>query len=117
MTTTTQQVNALSQGSPQFEQALATWLAGAQQIIIDEHQRRNYVFQVAQLGVQRGQRYVKIVREDGSSRSVHAFIDATNGDVLKPASWKAPAKHARGNIYDEAHGLGSMGPYGPAYLK
>jgi len=41
----------------------------------------------------------------------------TNGDIRKPASWKAPAKHARGNITDEKEGMGWMGPYGPAYLK
>jgi hypothetical protein len=26
------------------------------------------------------------------------FIDLTNGDILKADGWKAPAKHARGNI-------------------
>ena len=27
--------------------------------------------------------------------SVHAFIDKNTGEVYKPASWKAPAKHVR----------------------
>lgn len=35
------------------------------------------------------------------------------GDLLKPASWKAPAKHARGNIID---GTAKWGVYGPEYL-
>jgi hypothetical protein len=39
----------------------------------------------------------------------------TNGDVLKPASWKAPAKGARGNIFDEHNGLNRMTEYGPEY--
>jgi hypothetical protein len=60
-----------------------------------------------------GTRYVRVMR----GTSAHAFIDRSNGDVLKPATWKAPAKHARGNIFDASNGLGSMGPYGPAYLK
>lgn len=60
-----------------------------------------------------GKRYMKVNR--GSS--VHCFVDITNGDVLKAASWKAPAKHARGNIYDDAYGLKAMGEYGPAYLR
>jgi hypothetical protein len=60
-----------------------------------------------------GKRYVKVIRD----HSVHCFVDKTNGDVLKAASWSAPAKHARGNIYDDANGLGSMGEYGPAYLR
>jgi len=45
------------------------------------------------------------------------FIDKATGDVLKAASWAAPAKHSRGNIFDESNGLGSIGPYGPAYLR
>lgn len=36
------------------------------------------------------------------------------GDLLKPASHKAPAKHARGNIID---GTAKYGVYGPEYLK
>lgn len=35
------------------------------------------------------------------------------GDLLKPASWKSPAKHARGNIMD---GTARYGTYGPSYL-
>lgn len=35
------------------------------------------------------------------------------GDLLKPATWKAPAKHARGNIID---GTARFGVYGPEYL-
>jgi hypothetical protein len=35
------------------------------------------------------------------------------GDLLKAASWKAPAKHARGNIID---GTARYGVYGPEYL-
>jgi hypothetical protein len=37
--------------------------------------------------------------------------------VLKPAGWKTPAKHARGNIFDDRNGLKHMGMYGPAYLR
>lgn len=36
------------------------------------------------------------------------------GDLLKPANWRAPAKHSRGNILD---GTASYGMYGPNYLK
>ena len=58
-------------------------------------------------------KYVKVIR----GGSVHCFVDKTNGDVLKAAGWKAPAKHARGNIFDSNNGLGSMTEYGPAYLR
>ena len=60
-----------------------------------------------------GGRYIKIIRGSG----VHCFVDKISGDVLKAASWKAPAKHARGNIFDAKNGLGMMGEYGPAYLR
>ena len=36
------------------------------------------------------------------------------GDLLKPATWKAPAKHARGNIID---GTAKWGVYGPEYIQ
>ena len=32
---------------------------------------------------------------------VWCFVDAATGDVYKPASWKAPAKHVRYNLFDE----------------
>lgn len=35
------------------------------------------------------------------------------GDLLKPASWKSPAKHARGNIIN---GTALYGVYGANYL-
>ena len=60
-----------------------------------------------------GQKRIRVVRDN----SVHCFIDLASGDVLKAAGWKAPAKHARGNIFDDANGLKFMGPYGPAYLR
>ena len=36
------------------------------------------------------------------------------GDLLKPASWNAPAKHSRGNIFK---GTDEWEYYGPKYLK
>jgi len=39
-----------------------------------------------------GKKYIKIIQVDGG---VHAFIDKQTGEVYKPASWKAPAKHVR----------------------
>lgn len=69
-------------------------------------------------------RYLRVVSVNRTSqgdvpmsRSAHAFIDRTTGDVLKPAGWKAPAKGVRGNIHDGRNGLGRMGPHGPAYNK
>jgi hypothetical protein len=83
------------------------------------HARTRYA-----LEQEHGKRYIRIVdteynRETGEkhSGSVYAFIDATNGDVLKAASYKTPAKQSRGNIFDEHNGLKAMGPHGTAYLR
>jgi len=58
----------------------------------------------------RGKKYYKIIRVEQyqTSRSVHSFVDRTTGDIHKPAGWKAPAKHARGNIFDNDGGKSSM---------
>ncbi len=47
-----------------------------------------------------GKKYARIVRNEPSGKSVYCFVNRENGDILKSASWKAPAQHARGNIFD-----------------
>ena len=52
-----------------------------------------------------GKKYLKVTREEYDEKTgywrdttVHAFVGLTKenlGDVFKPASWKAPAKHVR----------------------
>ena len=51
-----------------------------------------------------GKRFVRIVMtvNGGNQRSVHAFYDIRTGDVYKAAGWKAPAKHVRYNLLDDA---------------
>lgn len=44
-----------------------------------------------------GQKYAKLI----TGTSVTAFISLENGDIYKPASWAKPAKHVRGNIFNE----------------
>lgn len=52
-----------------------------------------------------GRKYKRIVSNNGTQRMIVCFIHAENGDVLKAATWKAPAKHARGNIFSEHGGM------------
>ena len=88
------------------------------QAIIDRYMQERFPTLAREtLSIDPGHRYYKIVKVAHGQRSVYAFIDSTNGDVLKPATWRAPAKHARGNLFDEKQGMGWMGPYGPAYLR
>ena len=42
--------------------------------------------------IQTGRKYHKIVAK---GQGVHAFVDKNTGEVYKPASYKAPAKHVR----------------------
>ena len=42
--------------------------------------------------IQPGRKYHKINVKNGG---VHAFVDKQTGEVFKPASYKAPAKHVR----------------------
>lgn len=53
----------------------------------------------------KGQRYLRLVVNNHTQRSVFAFIVTTNGDILKAASWKAPAKHARGSVFSSENGM------------
>ena len=65
--------------------------------------------------VKTGKRYYKIVQQEfetwekskyyGQYRdgSVHAFVDKETGDVYKPASWAAPAKHIRFTFQNVNH--------------
>ena len=65
--------------------------------------------------VKTGKRYYKIVQQEfetwekskyyGQYRdgSVHAFVDKETGDVYKPASWQAPAKHIRFTFQNVDH--------------
>ena len=86
---------------------------GRCQAVIDADREENFpALKREVLTIKQGRRYFKIVQRG----AVWAFID-TNGDILKPASWRAPAKHARGNLFDANQGMGSIGPNGPAYLR
>ena len=92
--------------TPNFETAFQSFFAGCGKLNI--HDNFRFV---------EGTRYMKVICETSGSASVHCFVDKKNGDVLLPHNWKAPAKHARGNIFDSKNGLGSMGEFGPAYLR
>lgn len=70
-----------------------------------------------------GTKYARLVScgtHGSSSRFAYAFIDLTNGDILKSAGWKTPAKHARGNIRvgDASNWFnGALTAHGARYLK
>ena len=60
-----------------------------------------------------GSKFFKIVTSNFGSRSVYCFVDKSNGDIYRAATWKAPAKHVYGNIFDANYGWGTaVGVYG-----
>jgi len=71
------------------------------------------------LVVTKGNKYMKLM--DGTC--VWGFISMVDGmlknspivkgDLLKPANWRTPAKHSRGNIFN---GTDKWTFHGPAYL-
>lgn len=99
---------------------LDRWLWSAQDLVNKYYATNFNILTPSLLEMSDGRRYIRIdVINDGGrgQRSVWAFIDKKTGDILKPAGYKAPAKHARGNLFDSNNGLGSLTPQGPAYLK
>ncbi len=97
-----------------FEAAFQSYFSGCQRITASHYAAQKYQNSTPETWrFDRLQKRIRVVQGSGA----HSFVDLETGDVLKAASWKTPAKHARGNIFDEANGLGAMGPYGPAYLR
>ena len=61
--------------------------------------------------VEMGRKYFKLfaceVSSDGKTNTgrLVCFVDKTTGDIYKPASYAAPAKHARGNVNSDTCGM------------
>ena len=109
-----------------FQVAFDAFVVGVQNLV-NEHMTRHFpTLSIPTISVDEGGRYLKLVKTDNwnahagahhtPSRSVWGFVDKTNGDILKPAGWKAPAKHARGNIFNNSP-LAGVNAYGPNYLR
>jgi hypothetical protein len=68
-----------------------------------------------------GRKYARIFRRGPGVNSCYCFISLETGEIFKPATWSAPAKHARGTIFQsdaELFGDGKVcGPYGIIYLR
>ena len=80
--------------------------------------------------VKLGRKYAKVIKlsrhyvaqtsdkviETRSGGSVHTFVDMTTGDILKSASWAAPAPNGvRGNIFSDDYGASIVNEHGANY--
>jgi hypothetical protein len=80
--------------------------------------------------VKLGRKYAKVIKlsrhyvaqtsdkviETRSGGSVHTFVDMTNGNILKSASWAAPAPNGvRGNIFSDDYGASVVNEHGANY--
>jgi len=103
-------------GTPEFVAKLEEFVDALQNMINEHYKEKLSTLEPKIVTVENGIKNVRIVTAypDNGNRSVHCFINKANGDILKAAGWKAPAKHARGNIYKSL--LGGVNEYGANYL-
>ena len=72
------------------------------------------------LKIKTGRKFTKIINGNSVwgfvaySDGMHKGVPVRRGDVLKAAGWSAPAKHTRGNIFDNNQDYFSW--TGPNYL-
>jgi len=104
-----------------MDKAVKVFVSGLDKRMKEYYKKSNYN-QKFEHGMNKGGRYIKIWRKSGSSKSVVAFIDnkegPTYGAIYKPASWKAPAKGVRGNVFSAQNGMEAIGPQGTVlYLR
>lgn len=114
--------------------AIEAWLAAVTTNVLapqvnDEWAKRGIVYK--RLSIDYGKMYAKIISSGyHAGRSSWAFVALADGmskamgsykrgDIFKAASWAAPAKYARGNVFDTSHGptCNVHRWTGPEYLK
>ena len=97
---------------------LATLLRRIDEKLVAYYAAQYQSIEPPELKVKLGSRYAKVTRVRGklvAAESVYFFVDLSNGDLLKAASWKAPAKGARASLFDEDLGISAVGPHGAGY--
>jgi hypothetical protein len=105
--------NTLSQD---FDTSLALFIADSQEKISVHYKKNLPNLDIPKLEVMNGTKNVRVVLKDVVSRSAWCFVEKSTGNVLKAASWAAPAKHARGSIYSP-QSWATVTSYGPQYLR
>ena len=103
---------------PRVDHAVKEYVIYVQKNLDDYHSKHFPTLGHPVLTVENGMRFARIVKSDeGSHRSVFGFVDRNTGDILKAASWKAPAAIPRGNVLDKTTWERSHSPWGVAYVR
>lgn len=114
--------------------AFLSFVAAVDKLREDYRQEHGYTYcsRFGAVAGEEGHRFIKVYSTETvnghTKESIYCFVavcdfstkflgNVKKGDVMKPASYKAPAKHARGNVYDEFNGLKTCDSYGPGYLR
>ena len=96
-----------------FQAAFEKWFKQCQALYVsDGRDKLNY-----NLTYKFGRKYISIIALTGNQKMQWGFVDMETGNILKAASWKSPAKHARGNIFDKDGGMKFINWTGPMYLE
>jgi hypothetical protein len=96
-----------------LKEALTNWVNRVNALLAEHNARVTPNLSPRSLELITGQKYIKVAIADGNGRSAYGFIEVSTGNLFKAASWRAPAKGVRGNIYQE-NPLAGCGPYGIA---
>lgn len=93
---------------------------------LNEYKERNNFtyFKTYKVIATEGKKFFKVYRievfENGqeTTPAIVAFVDKITGDIFKPATFAAPAKHSRGNINSSQDGMEAIDESGfVKYLK
>jgi len=103
-----------------FDDAMDTLLVKIQEDY-DKWGSRSGINKKMDLSLKPGRKFIKVVHNNSvwgfiaKVDGVHKGLPMLKGDILKAATWRAPAKHSRGSIFDsEMHK--SFSWTGPNYL-
>tara|TARA_R110002110_G_scaffold230731_1_gene446595 strand:- start:102 stop:419 length:318 start_codon:yes stop_codon:yes gene_type:complete len=87
--------------NPEVEFHLDGFLEQCNEILKEHYETKFPTLGIPEIKVYPGGKYYKVAKKDGSqnNESVWFFVDKEEGNIWKPAGWKAPAKNfPRGNI-------------------
>lgn len=98
-----------------FDEKLESFVGHVQRLTNEYFQRKFPKLRPDKITTDPLLRYVRIWRttDDGDGQMLSwGFVEYATGDIFKCATWRAPAKHARGNIFSEKNGTESINPDG-----